>query len=122
MATILCIDDDPGILQVQEALLGSRYRVLTARDGPTGIALTRQHSIDAVVLDFHMPGMDGDQVAQILMKERLKWFADAVLQKGDGRTSLLSAIQKLLDAPPRARNYRLPTIFDFGGTPCRKAT
>jgi CheY-like chemotaxis protein len=34
------------------------YRVLIALDGPTGIALTRKHAIDAVVLDFNMPGMD----------------------------------------------------------------
>jgi CheY-like chemotaxis protein len=48
----------------------SGYRVLTALDGLTGIALTRNHSIDAIVLDFTMAGMDGDAVAQMLMKEQ----------------------------------------------------
>jgi transposase len=42
MATILCIDDDPRILQLQNAVLSSSgYTVLTALDGFTGIALTR---------------------------------------------------------------------------------
>ncbi len=102
MATILCIDDDPRILEVYRAVLaGSGYTVLAALDGLTGIALTRTHSIDAIVLDFTMAGMDGSAVAEILMKEQptlpivvcsgwidgipesLKWYADAILDKTD---------------------------------------
>src|SRR5947209_1180921 len=108
MATILCIDDEPSILEIQRALLESKgYKVLTAPDGATGIALARKHSIGAVLLDFSMPGMNGNQVAQVLMKEQptlpvvvwsgcldevpesLWWFADAVLHKGDGLDTLL---------------------------------
>jgi len=117
MATVLCIDDNRNILEMNKALLESiGYRVLIAPDGPTGIALTRKHSIDAVVLDFNMPGMDGAQVAEVLMKEQptlpvviwsgcgdeipeaLKWFADALLHKGDGPGTLLSAIEKVVSA------------------------
>lgn len=55
MATVLCIDDNPNILEMNKALLERNgYRVLIALDGPTGIALTRKHSIDAVVLDFNI--------------------------------------------------------------------
>lgn len=115
MATVLCIDDDARILELQDAILSrSGYTVLTALDGPTGIALTRSHSIDAVVLDFNMSGMDGSAVAQMLMKEHprlpvviwsgclndipesLKWYADALLEKTEGPSALISAIQKLL--------------------------
>ena len=115
MATILCIDDDPTILELHSAVLGGRgYTVLTALDGFTGIALTRNHSIDALVLDFTMAGMDGNAVAQVLMKEQpnlpiviwsgslddipesLKWYADAILQKTDGPEALISTIQKLI--------------------------
>ncbi len=67
MATILCIDcidDEPSVLEIQRALLESKgYKVLTAPDGATGIALARKHPTDAVLLDFSMPGMDGNQVA-----------------------------------------------------------
>ena len=117
MATVLCIDDNRNILEMNKALLESHgYRVLIAANGPTGIALTRTHSIDVVVLDFNMPGMDGTQVAEVLMKEQpklpvviwsgcvdeipesLKWFADAWLHKGDGPASLLSAVEKLVNA------------------------
>ena len=122
MATVLCIDDDPRILELQDAVLSSSgYTVLTALDGFTGLALTRSHSIDAIVLDCNMTGMDGSAVTQELMKEHpklpvvvcsscpndvpdcQKWYADALLQKTDGPEALLSAIQELLStSSPRA--------------------
>jgi CheY-like chemotaxis protein len=115
VASILCIDDDPKVLNAYKALLAAKgYTVLTAPDGPTGLAITRKYSISLVVLDFRMPGMDGNQVARVLMQEHpklpvvicsgfadeipesLKWFADVVLEKGDDPDTLLSAIDKLI--------------------------
>jgi CheY-like chemotaxis protein len=117
MATILCIDDSRAILEIHRALLESKgYRVVTALDGPTGIALSREHSIDVVVLDFNMPGMDGNEVAQVLTQEQpalpvvvwsgypdaipesLRWFAYAVLQKSDGLEPLLAVVESLVKA------------------------
>jgi DNA-binding NtrC family response regulator len=116
MVTILCIDDDPKILQVHEAVLGAKgYTVLTAPDGLSGIAITRNYSIDIVVTDFQMPpGMDGGEVAELLMKEkpklpvvicsgcvdeipeRRKYGAHQLLAKGDGPGSLVSLVEKLV--------------------------
>lgn len=119
MPTILCIDDEPNILELQKGVLETNgYTVLTAADGPTGIALASQHPIDAVVLDFKMPGMDGGQVAEALLKEHpdlpvvictgfldavpewLRWFAAAFLEKGEGPAALLSAIGELIAKAP----------------------
>ncbi|MFB3813763.1 MAG: response regulator [Terriglobales bacterium] len=126
MPTILCIDDDPKILELQQAVLEMNgYTVFIAPDGPTGITLASQHPVDVVVLDFKMPGMDGGQVAEALLKEHqdlpivictgffdavpewLRWFAAAYLQKGDGPDVLLAAIRELVAKKP------LP---DGGGT------
>ena len=112
MATILCIDDDRRILETNRALLSQKgHTVLIASDGTTGIALARQHGVDLAVLDFNMPVMDGNEVAQVLMKENpklpvviltgypyelhesLKWCADAVLEKGHGPEALLSTLR-----------------------------
>src|SRR5512140_639036 len=71
MPTILCIDDDPTILELQKSILAANgYTVLIAPDGPTGISLASKHPVDAVVLDFKMPGMDGSQVAEVLWKRQ----------------------------------------------------
>jgi DNA-binding response OmpR family regulator len=130
MATILCIDDDPRILELQNAVLSSSgYTVLTALDGLTGIALTRNHLIDVIVLDFNMAGMDGSAVAQVLMKEHpnlpvviwsgclndipesLKWYADALLEKTDGPEALISAIERLLSTSnPRKKPVARRTL------------
>lgn len=129
MATILCIDDEAKILEIYAAILESKgYRVLSAPDGPTGIAITREYSIDAVVLDFKMRGMDGNQIAQQLMEkqptipvviwsdspheipESLKWFADALLCKGDGPDTLLQALEKIVfTAALKAKKPPAPT-------------
>jgi two-component system response regulator MprA len=71
MATILCVDDDPAILELHGTLLRKKgYKVFTAPDGFSGIAITRQRHIDVVVLNINMPGMDGVQVAEVLKTER----------------------------------------------------
>ena len=133
MATILCIDDDPRILELHNAVLGgSGFKVLTALDGLTGIALTRNHTIDAIVLDFNMAGMDGSVVAQVLMKEQpnlpvvvwsgclddipesLKWYADALLEKTDGPEALISTIEKLTNTAISRKNAIVRRTFTIG--------
>src|SRR5512146_2342802 len=115
MPTILCIDGDPRVLETQSALLAEKgYQVLVANDGATAIQIIRNNSIDAVVLDFQMSGINGNDVAGMLMKERpsvpvamfsgslheipktLKWYADALVNKSDGQESLLSADKRLV--------------------------
>jgi DNA-binding response OmpR family regulator len=121
LPTILCIDDDPKILELQANILQtSGYEVLSAADGPAGIALAMEHTVDAVVLDFMMPGMHGGQVAEVLLRERpavpivmctgffdavpewLRWFAAGVVQKGDGPGALLALLQGLIAAKKKS--------------------
>jgi CheY-like chemotaxis protein len=67
MPAILCIDDDRNGLALRKLILESKgYVVLAATNGPAGIKLAQRAKVDAVVLDFQMPYMDGEQVARIL--------------------------------------------------------
>lgn len=111
-------------------LEGKGYRVLTAGDGATGIAIARKHSVDTVVLDLNLTDMDGNEVAAVLMEnqptlpvvicsgsaddlpESLKWFADALVQKGDGTAALLLAIEKVMGLNTAAK--RSPTRVAVG--------
>ena len=64
---VLCVDDNADGLAVRKALLEAKgYETFTASDGPTGIALAEKHSFDLVVLDYQMPGMNGEEVALAL--------------------------------------------------------
>lgn len=63
-ATILCIDDHwKGLIGRKMLLESSGYRVLEATGGDEGLKLFQSHAVDAVVLDYQMPGMNGDVVA-----------------------------------------------------------
>ncbi len=62
---VLCVDDETIGLDVRRMLLErAGYRVLTALDGPTGIDVFTREPVDAVVLDYSMPGMHGGEVAR----------------------------------------------------------
>ena len=62
---ILCIDDDEQSLLVRKLLLETRdFRVTTATSAKAGLLYFRTHHVDAVVLDYEMPEMNGGQVAQ----------------------------------------------------------
>ena len=62
--TILCIDDDEAILCYERALLErSGYTVLTAASPEQGLRLVTTCRCDAVLVDFEMPGMKGNEVA-----------------------------------------------------------
>jgi DNA-binding NtrC family response regulator len=115
MPTILCIDDDVNFLELEKQILATKgYAVVIASDGPTGIRLASESAIDVVVLAFEMRGMNGGQVAEVLLKhqpdlpvvlctgffdavpEWLRWFAAACVEKRDGLDVLLSTIQEVI--------------------------
>jgi CheY-like chemotaxis protein len=67
---VLCVDDETVGLQVRRLILErSGYRVITALDGKSGLSLFESHPVEAVVLDYAMPGMHGGEVAA-LMRQR----------------------------------------------------
>lgn len=115
MAIILCISDDIRTLEAQRTLLNEKgYQVLAASDGATAIEITRNHSVDVVVLDFSIIGSNGNRITDALMAEQpnlpiaivsgsldcipesLRWYADELLQKSDSSERFLSAIEKLV--------------------------
>ena len=68
---ILCIDDEDLGLEIRKMVLEREgFTVLTAKDGQSGISVFDTEQIDAVVLDYAMPGMDGGKVAAILRERR----------------------------------------------------
>jgi CheY-like chemotaxis protein len=111
---VLCVDDEKVGLQVRKLLLErAGYRVLTASDGPSGLAVFAEHPVEAVVLDYSMPGMDGGQVA-IKMRQtkpsipilllsayvdlsvEVTASVDLYMTKGEGAPVLLEKLGSLL--------------------------
>lgn len=67
---ILVVDDEPKIVRLaRDYLEKDGFRVLSAGDGPTALAVARREKPDLVVLDLMLPGMDGWEVCKILRRE-----------------------------------------------------
>ncbi len=111
---ILCVDDEVVGLRVRKILLErAGYKVLTAEDGSSGIALFASQPIDAVVLDYAMPGMHGGEVAKKMrqtkpkvpilllsayvgLPEEVSSLVDIYMTKGEGAPALLQKLGNLL--------------------------
>ena len=67
---ILVVDDEPKIVkQARDYLEKSGYRVVTAGDGTTAMAVARHERPDLIVLDLNLPGLDGLDVCRALRRE-----------------------------------------------------
>jgi two-component system alkaline phosphatase synthesis response regulator PhoP len=68
--TILVVDDEPKIVKLaRDYLAQGGFRVVTAADGTTAMAVARHERPDLVVLDLNLPGLDGLDVCRALRRE-----------------------------------------------------
>ncbi|MGD8406374.1 MAG: response regulator transcription factor [Anaerolineales bacterium] len=67
---ILVVDDEPKIVRLaRDYLEKNGFRVVTAADGPSALAMARREKPDLIVLDLLLPDMDGREVCRILRNE-----------------------------------------------------
>src|SRR5262249_6310942 len=64
-ATVLVVDDEPELLEARRLTLEAvGYVALVAESGEKALEVIRSRTVDAVILDYLMPGMDGEAVAR----------------------------------------------------------
>ncbi|XER10156.1 Protein-glutamate methylesterase/protein-glutamine glutaminase [Sporomusa aerivorans] len=69
-ATILVIDDQPGIRRLlTEVLQDEGYRVVTAANGYEGIQAAQEVHPNVILMDMKMPGMDGIEALKKLKRQ-----------------------------------------------------
>jgi CheY-like chemotaxis protein len=112
---VLCVDDEWNGLEGRKMLLEGRgYKVLVATNGMEALQLFALHPVDLVLLDYHMPQMTGDVVAErmrasqpdiplallsadeALPESALKWV-DAYVSKSESPANLLQIVDRLVD-------------------------
>jgi CheY-like chemotaxis protein len=111
---VLCVDDEEVLLRLLRTVLETKgYSVLVATDGRQALDIAASQHIDAVILDYLMPGMNGAELglairrlqpdAPIVMfsgSPGVPWRTltqvDAFVEKGEGVRALLSVLQRLL--------------------------
>jgi len=112
--TLLCVDDNQSSLKICKIILeNSGYKVLTASSGREGLEVFASNGIDAVILDYQMPEMNGELVAAemkrtnpeipilmlsgwVSLPESALQLVDEFVAKGDPVEFLLLAVQQVL--------------------------
>lgn len=140
MIRVLLVDDSVTQREILKRVLeadGAFTVVAEARDGREGIARVREHSPDVVLMDIHMPDMDGVEATREIMRrnpvpiviasaslrqrdvdlglEALRAGAVSVVDKPQGAVLLhlqeiAPALKSELIAASRARVWRRPAL------------
>jgi CheY-like chemotaxis protein len=108
--TILCIDDDHGVLEYQRALLERRgYTVLTTASARQGLQIVAVSGLAAVIVDYHMPEMNGHEVATEI--KRLRPHVPIVMVSSDDE--IPEHVLKAVDAfvPKHEAHRRLLAVL-----------
>ena len=118
---VLCVDDEVVGLRIRKILLErAGYRVLTACDGVTGLDVFTSNPVEAVILDYSMPGMHGGEVARKMrqvkphvpilllsayvgLPSEVRSLVDIYMTKGEGAPTLLKRLNNLLASPLQHR-------------------
>jgi DNA-binding response OmpR family regulator len=65
--TILVVDDEPAVcISLEGVLIREGFRCFSATSGHEALEIMAEHSIDLVMLDLHMPMMDGLELMHIV--------------------------------------------------------
>jgi EAL domain-containing protein (putative c-di-GMP-specific phosphodiesterase class I) len=78
----LLVDDDPVVLRGLARVLAKRgYEILTASDGAEAIELIQKRSVDVILSDIAMPGMDGIELLREVRRHDL--YVPVILITGE---------------------------------------
>lgn len=70
MLTVLVVDDEPNVVElVRVTLADARVRIVEALDGETALHLAEMLRPDLVLLDVHLPDLDGLEVCRRLRSD-----------------------------------------------------
>ena len=112
MKKVLVADDKPmGRELVRTVLEDSGYEVFEAKDGPEALDQAQQLNPDLIILDIHMPGLDGFEVIQALRQiDRFKATPVIALtasaMMGDRERAMAAGFTGYLTKPIRLAQLR----------------
>jgi len=69
-SSLLVIEDNLDTRHLVSRILTSRFVIDSAEDGESGLALWRKNNYSLVLLDVMLPGISGNEVLDVMMKEK----------------------------------------------------
>lgn len=116
--TILVVEDNPLNMELVTDLLEvTGYTVLQAVDAEAGIEVARTNSLDLILMDIALPGMDGLCATGILKRDpRTSWIPVVALtahaMKGDEEKAMAVGCGAYVTKPIATRDL-LATVATF---------
>jgi two-component system KDP operon response regulator KdpE len=131
---ILLVDDDPQLIRLVRVNLESvGYKVLVAMDAPSALEIVSMETLDLIILDIMLPGVDGYELCRRIREfsatpiimltakvedadkvKGLKLGADDYLTKPFNVQELLARIEAVLRRSGSPEETRAPHAFSSG--------
>lgn len=92
--TVLAVDDLPQNLRLLQAVLEPRgYRVVLAGSGEEALSTLADSSVDLVLLDIVMPGLDGYEVCRRIRADAATAYLPVIMITASGEQEKVRAIE-----------------------------
>lgn len=90
---VLVVDDSDVFLRMAASVISdtSRLRLIGARSGEEAIRLLPRLGPDLVLLDFHLPGMDGIQTTRIIRRDEPRTVVIVISTEPEGLSDVARA-------------------------------
>jgi DNA-binding NtrC family response regulator len=101
---VLCVDDEPQVLEGLKLLLGRHYDIRVAMDGEAALELLQSSPCPVVISDMRMPGLSGAE------------FLECVAERWPHVVRIILSGARAF--PDEARDLRPGLAFRFLPKPC----
>jgi len=130
MDTVLAIDDDKTTLGILESQLGGLgYRVFAERAAVKGVEIAKGFNPDVILLDLHMPVMDGFEVLAALRRDKVTRDIPVIMLTSDkGKETVVEAMRHgvvdyiVKPYNPDKLNMKIRAAINYGGKKKEQST
>ena len=107
---VLMVEDHPNIADLYQLKLQlDGYRVAVASDGAAGLRLARSLTPDLILLDIHVPQLDGLQVLAALREDEATDEVPVIICSEDDTPQLIKEARRLGAAAYLVKAHLLPS-------------
>ena len=112
--TLLYIDDDAANTKLMGCIMALRPAItfLSAGAGGSGVAMAQEHQPNLVLLDFHLPDMNGDQVLARLLGDPRTADIPVVILSGDATPEQIERLLALGARRYVTKPFNVQTFLD----------